>query len=92
MVESLTHAREVMVRYLPPPLCVLYEQRQITPRKFQFIPRNQWLCPDRIEDLLTGTLSLESAQTYLTYTSEQQIYTMIMRLAMQHWGFKLYNV
>ena len=29
VVESLTLAREVVVRYLPPPWCVLYEQRQI---------------------------------------------------------------
>ena len=31
VVESLTLAREVVVRYLPPPWCVLYEQRQISP-------------------------------------------------------------
>ena len=59
MVESLTPEREVGVRYLHPPCCVL-EQRHTSPRKVLVIPRKRLLRSDMTEKLLTWTLSINT--------------------------------
>ena len=56
MVESVTPEREVGVRYLPPPCCVL-EQRHIYSPKILVIHRKRWLCPDMcsaVSSMLSG--------------------------------------
>ena len=79
MVESLSLAREVLVRYLPPPWCVLYEQRQIYSLKIPVYTQESVALSRPIEDLLTGTLSLESL-----YTSEQKIYIHMEKKVREH--------
>ena len=58
MVERRTPEREMGVRNLPQPCCVL-EQDTLLP-EILVIPRKQWHRPDMTEKLLTGTLSLNT--------------------------------
>ena len=58
MVERRTPEREMRVRNLPQPCCVL-EQDTLLP-VILVIPRKQWQRPDMTEKLLTGTLRLNT--------------------------------